>query len=73
MLPVRKMRTASDTTTDCWLSELAAAASLLGFDALGVADLNSLAGVVRMHAAARTAGTIVGTVALPELTGEYRP
>lgn len=35
--------------------ELAATANLLGFDALGVADLNSLAGVVRMHAAARTA------------------
>ncbi len=35
--------------------ELAATASLLGYDALGVADLNSLAGVVRLHAAARTA------------------
>ena len=35
--------------------ELDATASLLGYDALGVADLNSLAGVVRLHAAARTA------------------
>lgn len=35
--------------------ELAATANLLGYDALGVADLNSLAGVVRLHAAARIA------------------
>ncbi|MCV2446557.1 error-prone DNA polymerase [Paracoccus sp. DMF] len=34
-------------------SELALAAHLLGYDALGIADINSLAGVVRLHAAAR--------------------
>ncbi|MTH33611.1 DNA polymerase III subunit alpha [Paracoccus limosus] len=34
-------------------SELALAAHLLGYDALGIADLNSLAGVVRLHTAAR--------------------
>ncbi|MDQ7263861.1 error-prone DNA polymerase [Paracoccus sp. PS-1] len=33
--------------------ELALAAHLMGYDALGIADLNSLAGVVRLHAAAR--------------------
>ncbi|WP_054004946.1 error-prone DNA polymerase [Cypionkella psychrotolerans] len=36
-------------------SELAAMAHALGYDALGVADLNTMAGVVRMHAAARKA------------------
>ena len=34
-------------------SELALAAHLLGHDALGIADINSLAGVVRLHVAAR--------------------
>ena len=33
--------------------ELALAAHLLGYDALGIADLNSLAGVVRLHATAK--------------------
>ncbi|MTH65391.1 error-prone DNA polymerase [Paracoccus shanxieyensis] len=33
--------------------ELALTAHLLGYDALGIADLNSLAGVVRLHKAAR--------------------
>ncbi|KGJ09581.1 DNA polymerase III subunit alpha (plasmid) [Paracoccus versutus] len=33
--------------------ELALAAHLMGYDALGIADLNSLAGVVRLHAAAK--------------------
>ncbi|CAM3386270.1 error-prone DNA polymerase, DnaE-like [Paracoccus aminovorans] len=33
--------------------ELALAAHLLGYDAVGIADLNSLAGVVRLHATAR--------------------
>ena len=37
-------------------SELAAAAHALGYDALGVADLNTMAGVVRIHAEARKAG-----------------
>ncbi|RCW88923.1 error-prone DNA polymerase [Paracoccus lutimaris] len=36
--------------------ELALAAQALGYDALGIADLNSLAGVVRLHAAARKLG-----------------
>lgn len=36
--------------------ELVATAHALGHDALGIADLNSLAGVVRLHAAARIAG-----------------
>ncbi|MEO5615497.1 MAG: error-prone DNA polymerase [Cypionkella sp.] len=36
-------------------SELAAMAHALGYDALGVADLNTMAGVVRMHAAVRKA------------------
>ena len=34
-------------------SELALAAHLLGHDALGIADINSLAGVVRLRVAAR--------------------
>ncbi|ABL72355.1 error-prone DNA polymerase [Paracoccus denitrificans] len=33
--------------------ELALAAHLMGYDALGIADLNSLAGVVRLHATAK--------------------
>ncbi|MDP3340414.1 error-prone DNA polymerase [Frigidibacter sp.] len=37
-------------------SELVAAAHALGHDALGVADLNTMAGVVRIHAEARKAG-----------------
>ncbi|MEZ5796792.1 MAG: error-prone DNA polymerase [Paracoccaceae bacterium] len=36
-------------------SDLAATAHALGYDALGVADLNTMAGVVRMHAAAAKA------------------
>ena len=32
--------------------DLVAAASVLGYDALGVADLNTMAGVVRLHSAA---------------------
>ena len=36
--------------------ELVRRAADLGFDALGIADRNSLAGAVRVHAAARTAG-----------------
>lgn len=35
--------------------ELAATASRLGYDALGIADLNSMAGVVRLHVEARKA------------------
>ena len=36
-------------------SDLAATAHALGYDALGVADLNTMAGVVRLHAEARKA------------------
>uniref|UniRef100_UPI0035AF6134 PHP domain-containing protein n=1 Tax=Paracoccus sp. TaxID=267 RepID=UPI0035AF6134 len=36
--------------------ELAAQAQALGYDALGIADLNSLAGVVRLYAAAKRLG-----------------
>ena len=36
--------------------DLAATAHALGYDALGVADLNTMAGVVRIHAEARKAG-----------------
>jgi error-prone DNA polymerase len=36
--------------------ELFAQAALMGIEALGVADRNSLAGVVRAHEAARTTG-----------------
>ncbi|MGL4238372.1 error-prone DNA polymerase [Tabrizicola sp.] len=36
-------------------SELAEAAHALGYDAIGVADLNTMAGVVRIHAEARKA------------------
>ncbi|MBV8402059.1 MAG: PHP domain-containing protein, partial [Acetobacteraceae bacterium] len=36
--------------------ELAAAASVLGFSAIGIADLNTVAGVVRMHDAAKQVG-----------------
>ncbi|MBI1216910.1 MAG: DNA polymerase III subunit alpha [Rhodobacteraceae bacterium] len=36
-------------------AELAATAHALGYDALGVADLNTMAGVVRIHAEARKA------------------
>ncbi|PZO67095.1 MAG: error-prone DNA polymerase [Paracoccus denitrificans] len=43
------LRGASDAT------ELAAAAHVLGYDAIGIADLNSLAGVVRLHTEARRA------------------
>lgn len=39
-------------------SELAAAAHALGYDALGVADLNTMAGVVRIHAEAKKANLI---------------
>lgn len=35
--------------------DLAASAHALGYDAIGVADLNTMAGVVRLHAAARKA------------------
>ncbi len=48
--PFSFLRGASDA------SELAAAAHALGYDAIGVADLNTMAGVVRMHAEARKAG-----------------
>jgi error-prone DNA polymerase len=47
--PYSFLRGASDA------SELAAAAHALGYDALGVADLNTMAGVVRIHAEARKA------------------
>jgi len=47
--PYSFLRGASDA------SELAGAAHALGYDALGVADLNTMAGVVRLHAEARTA------------------
>ncbi|MEM9582601.1 MAG: error-prone DNA polymerase [Pseudomonadota bacterium] len=43
------LRAASDAT------ELTATANLLGYDSLGIADLNTLAGVVRIHTEARTA------------------
>ena len=43
------LRAASDAC------DLAATASRLGYDALGIADRNTLAGVVRMHVEARTA------------------
>ena len=36
--------------------ELALSAQALGYDALGITDLNSLAGVVRLHAAAKKLG-----------------
>ncbi|MEM8569482.1 MAG: error-prone DNA polymerase [Pseudomonadota bacterium] len=36
--------------------ELAVAAHSLGYDRIGIADLNTLAGVVRMHIAAKAAG-----------------
>lgn len=45
--PFSFLRGASDAT------ELAVTAHTLGYDALGVADLNTMAGVVRIHAAAR--------------------
>ncbi len=34
--------------------DLATAARLLGYDAIGIADANTMAGIVRMHSAART-------------------
>lgn len=45
--PYSFLRGASDA------SELAATAHALGYDALGVADLNTMAGVVRLHAEAK--------------------
>jgi hypothetical protein len=48
--PFSFLRGASDA------SELAATAHALGHDALGVADLNTMAGVVRVHAEAKKAG-----------------
>ncbi len=52
-------------------SELAAMAHALGYDALGVADLNTMAGVVRIHAEARKASLrpIIGC-RLRLITGE---
>ena len=52
-------------------SELVGTAHLLGYDALGVADLNTLAGVVRIHAEAKTANLrpIIGC-RLQLITGE---
>jgi error-prone DNA polymerase len=47
--PFSFLRGASDAT------ELATTAHALGFDALGVADLNTMAGVVRLHLAAKAA------------------
>ena len=47
--PFSFLRGASDAT------ELAVTAHALGYDALGVADLNTMAGVVRLHLAARAA------------------
>jgi error-prone DNA polymerase len=47
--PYSFLRGASDA------SELAATAHALGYDALGVADLNTMAGVVRIHAEAKKA------------------
>jgi error-prone DNA polymerase len=47
--PFSFLRGASDA------SELAATAHALGYDALGVADLNTMAGVVRIHAEAKKA------------------
>lgn len=47
--PFSFLQGASDAT------ELAATAHALGYDALGVADLNSMAGVVRLHVEARKA------------------
>ena len=47
--PYSFLRGASDA------NELVATAHALGHDALGVADLNTMAGVVRIHAAARKA------------------
>ncbi len=47
--PFSFLRGASDA------SDLAETAHRLGYDALGVADLNTMAGVVRLHAAARRA------------------
>ena len=48
--------------------ELAERAAALGYAALGVADLNSLAGVVRTHVAAREAGLkqLVGAEVTPD-------
>jgi error-prone DNA polymerase len=48
--PFSFLRGASDA------SELAGTAHALGYDAIGVADLNTMAGVVRLHAEARKAG-----------------
>jgi error-prone DNA polymerase len=48
--PVLILRGASDAI------ELVLAAHELGMDAIGIADRNSLAGVVRMHSAAKGAG-----------------
>ncbi|MCF1709252.1 error-prone DNA polymerase [Tabrizicola sp. J26] len=48
--PFSFLRGASDAT------DLVLAAHALGYDALGVADLNTMAGVVRLHSAARKAG-----------------
>jgi len=48
--PFSFLRGASDAI------ELATSALLLGYDAIGIADRNTLAGVVRMHSACTTAG-----------------
>jgi len=48
--PFSFLRGASEAT------ELVATAHALGFDAIGVADLNTMAGVVRIHAEAKKAG-----------------
>ena len=48
--PFSFLRGASDSI------ELALAALALGMDAIGIADRNTLAGVVRMHSAAKGAG-----------------
>lgn len=52
--------------------ELVLAGQAQGYDAIGVADLNSLAGVVRVHAAARRAGmrAVIGArIVLSDGTG----
>ena len=48
--PFSFLRGASDA------NGLVPAALLLGYDAIGIADRNTLAGVVRMHSAAKEAG-----------------
>ena len=52
-------------------TKLVEAAAALGWDAIGIADVNSLAGIVRAHVAARDHGIrlVVGARLAPVPTG----